>query len=125
MAGFGRSRFRNDARVDSLNRMRTGGWLGNRVTKSGPLPRLSGSRPDPVVQKLLDDVRAFGLGLQQSDEHVLGTDGTKAIRDLSKALRIGPKGYLVVGCMKQQEVLVRIHVHFVSPQDQGVSASNG
>ena len=42
---------------------------------------------------------------------MFGTDGTKPIRSIADALRIGPEVHLVIGCMEQQEVLVRVDGH--------------
>ena len=76
------------------------------------LLRLGGSPlRHPLVQKLLYNVSALGLHVQQPDEDVFGTDGTKPIRSIADALRVGSEVHLVIRFMEQQEVLVGVDAH--------------
>ena len=42
---------------------------------------------------------------------MLGTNRPKPIRDGADALWVRPEVHLVIGCMKQEEVLVRVDGH--------------
>jgi len=64
-----------------------------------------------LPQEVVHHVCSGSFGVQQSNEDVLGTDCAKVIRNMADALRVRPEVHLIIGCMKQEEVLVRVDGH--------------